>query len=194
MNRTVMIRLATPEDAAEMLKIYAHYVVNTAISFEYEVPSEEEFRERIESTLKRYPYIVAEQEGHIIGYAYVSIFHERKAYDWAVETSIYVDERKIHKGVGGKLHDALEQVMKIQGILNMNACIAWPDGEEDETLTKNSGEFHAHLGYRMVGEFQKCGYKFHRWYNMVWMEKIIGEHADEQPSPIPFSQLEDIHF
>ena len=194
MNTTVMIRLATPKDAAEMLKIYAHYVVNTAISFEYEVPSEEEFRERIESTLKRYPYIVAEQEGHIIGYAYVSIFHERKAYDWAVETSIYVDERNIHKGVGGKLHDALEQVLKIQGILNMNACIAWPDGEEDETLTKNSGEFHAHLGYRMVGEFQKCGYKFHRWYNMVWMEKIIGEHTDEQPSPIPFSQLEDIHF
>ena len=194
MNRTVMIRLATPEDAAEMLKIYAHYVANTAISFEYEVPSEEEFRERIESTLKRYPYIVAEQEGRIIGYAYVSIFHERKAYDWAVETSIYVDERKIHKGVGGKLHDALEQALKTQGILNMNACIAWPDGEEDETLTKNSGEFHAHLGYRMVGEFQKCGYKFHRWYNMIWMEKIIGEHADEQPSPIPFSQLEDIHF
>ena len=75
MNRTVMIRLATPEDAAEMLKIYAYYVVNTAISFEYEVPSEEEFRERIESTLKRYTYIVAEQEGNIIGYAYVSIFH-----------------------------------------------------------------------------------------------------------------------
>lgn len=120
-----------------------------------------------------------------MGYAYVGPFHDRPAYDWAVETSIYVDERKIHKGVGGKLHDALEQVLKTQGILNMNACIAWPDGEEDETLTKNSGEFHAHLGYRMVGEFQKCGYKFHRWYNMIWMEKIIGEHADEQPSPIP---------
>ena len=78
MNRTVMIRLATPEDAVEILKIYAPYVENTAISFEYEVPSEEEFRERIESTLKRYPYIVAEQEGRIIGYAYVSIFHERR--------------------------------------------------------------------------------------------------------------------
>ena len=129
-----------------------------------------------------------------MGYAYVGPFHDRPAYDWAVETSIYVDERKIHKGVGGKLHDALEQALKTQGILNMNACIAWPDGEEDETLTKNSGEFHAHLGYRMVGEFQKCGYKFHRWYNMIWMEKIIGEHTDEQPSPIPFSQLEDIHF
>ena len=137
---------------------------------------------------------MAEEDGELLGYAYVGPFHDRPAYDWAVETSIYVDELRKHKGIGGKLHDALEQALKTQGILNMNACIAWPDGEEDETLTKNSGEFHAHLGYRMVGEFQKCGYKFHRWYNMIWMEKIIGEHADEQPSPIPFSQLEDIHF
>ena len=182
MNSTVTIRLATPEDAAEILKIYAPYVVNTAISFEYEVPSEEEFRGRVESTLKRYPYIVAEQEGHIIGYAYVSIFHERKAYDWAVETSIYVDERKIHKGVGGKLHDALEQALKIQGILNMNACIAYPP-KEDEHLDKNSVEFHTHMGYRLVGEFHKCGYKFNHWYNMVWMEKLIGEHLTVQEPP-----------
>ena len=188
------IRRATENDAEALLKIYAPYVEHTAITFEYEVPSVEEFRSRIRHTLEKYPYLVAEEDGELLGYAYVGPFHDRPAYDWAVETSIYVDERKIHKGVGGKLHDALEQVLKTQGILNMNACIAWPDGEEDETLTKNSGEFHVHLGYRMVGEFQKCGYKFHRWYNMIWMEKIIGEHADEQPSPIPFSQLEDIHF
>lgn len=112
MNRTVMIRLATPEDAAEILKIYAPYVENTAISFEYEVPSEEEFRGRVESTLKRYPYIVAEQEGHIIGYAYVSIFHERKAYDWAVETSIYVDKDYKRSGCGKLLYQALEKILK----------------------------------------------------------------------------------
>lgn len=190
----MQIRRATENDAEALLKIYAPYVEHTAITFEYEVPSVEEFRSRIRHTLEKYPYLVAEEDGELLGYAYVGPFHDRPAYDWAVETSIYVDERKIHKGVGGKLHDALEQALKIQGILNMNACIAWPDGEEDETLTKNSGEFHVHLGYRMVGEFQKCGYKFHRWYNMIWMEKIIGEHTDEQPSPIPFSQLEDIHF
>lgn len=190
----MQIRRATENDVEALLKIYAPYVEHTAITFEYEVPSVEEFRSRIRHTLEKYPYLVAEEDGELLGYAYVGPFHDRPAYDWAVETSIYVDERKIHKGIGGKLHDALEQALKTQGILNMNACIAWPDGEEDETLTKNSGEFHAHLGYRMVGEFQKCGYKFHRWYNMVWMEKIIGEHADEQPSPIPFSQLEDIHF
>ena len=190
----MQIRKATEEDAEALLAIYAPYVEHTAITFEYGVPTVEEFRSRIHHTLEKYPYLVAEEDGELLGYAYVGPFHDRPAYNWAVETSIYVDESKKHKGVGGKLHEALEQVLKIQGILNMNACIAYPNGEEDETLTKNSAEFHAHLGYRMVGEFQKCGYKFHRWYNMVWMEKIIGEHADEQPSPIPFSQLEDIHF
>ena len=188
------IEIASLEDAQELVEIYRYYVEKTAITFEYEVPSVEEFKQRMVHVMEKYPYLIAKENDQIVGYAYAGAFHARPAYDWAVETSIYVDELRKHKGIGGKLHDALEQVLKTQGILNMNACIAWPDGEEDETLTKNSGEFHAHLGYRMVGEFQKCGYKFHRWYNMVWMEKIIGEHADEQPSPIPFSQLEDIHF
>ena len=120
----MQIRRATENDAEALLKIYAPYVEHTAITFEYEVPSVEEFRSRIRHTLEKYPYLVAEEDGELLGYAYVGPFHDRSAYDWAVETSIYVDERKIHKGVGGKLHDALEQALKIQGILNMNACIA----------------------------------------------------------------------
>ena len=85
-------------------------------------------------------------------------------------------------GIGKKLHNALEKELKERGFLNMNACIAYPE-TEDEHLDKNSAEFHAHLGYRMVGEFHKCGYKFNRWYNMVWMEKLIGEHTTEQKQP-----------
>lgn len=85
-------------------------------------------------------------------------------------------------GIGRKLHDALEQALQEQGILNMNACIAYPS-TEDEYLNKNSVEFHTHMGYRLVGEFYKCGYKFHRWYNMVWMEKLIGEHLTDQNPP-----------
>lgn len=188
MNTTVMIRLATPKDAAEMLKIYAHYVVNTAISFEYEVPSEEEFRERIESTLKRYPYIVAEQEGHIIGYAYVSIFHERKAYDWAVETSIYVDKNCKRSGCGMQLYQALEKILKKQHINNLYACIAYTE-QEDEYLTNDSMHFHEHLGYELVGTFKQCGYKFNKWYDMIWMEKMIGEHPEMPEAFIPFSAL-----
>ena len=188
MNNTVTIRLATPQDAVNILKIYAPYVENTAISFEYEVPSEAEFRGRIESTLKRYPYIVAEQEGRIIGYAYVSIFHERKAYDWAVETSIGVDKDCKSSGCGKLLYQVLEKILKKQHISNLYACIAFPIGE-DPYLTEDSVHFHEHLGYQRTAHFHKCGYKFHRWYDIVWMEKMIGEHLENQPAIRPFPEL-----
>lgn len=164
------IRIAKEDDAPALLALYAPYVEHTAITFEYDVPTEEEFRRRIRETMERYPYLVLEADGIPAGYAYA-----RPAYDRAVETSIYLGES--YRGIGGGriLHDALEKALQIQGILNMNACIASPR-EEDEYLTKNSIEFHAHLCYRLVGEFYQCGYKFGRWYNMVWMEKRIGRH------------------
>lgn len=181
-NTSITIRMANPADAQALLNIYAPYVINTAITFEYDVPSVEEFASRIAHTLEKYPYLIAEEGGNILGYAYASPFHDRPAYDWAVETSIYVDQNIKHRGIGRKLHDALESTLREQGILNMNACIAYPP-EEDEHLDKNSVEFHAHMGYRFVGEFYKCGYKFNRWYNMVWMEKLIGEHLSDQKPP-----------
>ena len=181
-NNSITIRMATPADAEALLDIYAPYVENTAITFEYDVPSVKEFASRIEHTLEKYPYLVAEENRKILGYAYASPFHDRPAYDWAVETSIYVDQNIKHRGIGRKLHDALENALRDQGILNMNACIAYPP-QEDEHLDKNSVEFHSHMGYRLVGEFYKCGYKFNRWYNMVWMEKLIGEHLSDQKPP-----------
>ena len=181
-NTFITIRTATLSDAQALLNIYSPYVEHTAITFEYDVPSVEEFASRIKNTLQKYPYLVAEKNGRLLGYAYASPFHERPAYDWAVETSIYVDQNIKHQGIGRRLHDALEDAIRSQGILNMNACIAYPP-EEDEYLDKNSVEFHTHMGYRLVGEFYKCGYKFHRWYNMVWMEKLIGNHLSDQKPP-----------
>lgn len=189
MENGVRIRTATVEDAEAILAIYAPYVTDTAITFEYEVPGIEEFRERIRHTLKRYPYLVAEKDGVIIGYAYAGPFKERAAYDWAVETTIYVDISRKKMGIGKKLYAALEQSLAQQNILNLNACIGYPE-QEDEYLTKNSVEFHKHLGYRLVGEFYQCGYKFGRWYNMVWMEKQIGKHTDDPRPVIPFEELE----
>lgn len=186
----VRIRIANSEDAEALLRIYAPYVRETAITFEYEVPSVEEFRQRILHTKERYPYLAAEQNGIIVGYAYAGAFHARKAYDWAVETSIYVDRNKKGNGIGRKLYDALETILREQNILNLNACIAYPTAE-DEYLTRDSVRFHEHLGYRMVGEFHQCGYKFHRWYNMVWMEKHIGEHLEKQPEIKPFREIEE---
>ena len=181
-NTFITIRTATLSDAQALLNIYSPYVEHTAITFEYDVPSVEEFASRIKNTLQKYPYLVAEKNGRLLGYAYASPFHERPAYDWAVETSIYVDQNIKHQGIGRRLHDALEDALRSQGILNMNACIAYPP-EEDEYLDKNSVEFHTHMGYRLVGEFYKCGYKFRRWYNMVWMEKLIGNHLSDQKPP-----------
>ena len=174
MNK-INIRMATPEDAEKILDIYAYYIENTAITFEYDIPTIEEFRSRIEKTLKRYPYLVLEDNGTIMGYAYAGPLKERAAYDWSVETSLYTHKDGHGCGYGRKLYEALERALATQGILNLYACIAYPS-VEDEYLTKNSAQFHAHLGYRTVGEFYKCGYKFGRWYNMIWMEKLIGKH------------------
>ena len=185
----VMIRVARQEDAPALLAIYAPYVERTAITFECEVPSEEEFASRMRAVRARHPYLVAERRGELVGYAYAGPFVGRAAYDWAAETSIYVDMGCRRQGVGGALHAALEGALRGQGILNMEACIAVPV-EPDEYLTHNSQEFHAHMGYRLVGEFERCGCKFGRWYDMVWMEKIIGEHVTCPVRPLRFDELD----
>lgn len=172
----IQIREAVPDDAAALLAIYTPYVKETAITFEYEVPSVAEFRARIEKTKKKYPYLVAICDGKVAGYAYAGAFKERAAYDFAVETSIYVKQGLRRSGIGGMLYAALEKELREMGIQNMEACIGVPE-VEDEYLTCDSVHFHEHLGFRMVGEFYKCGFKFGRWYNMAWMEKHIGEHG-----------------
>ncbi len=115
------------------------------------------------------------------GYAYAAAFKERAAYDWSVETTVYVDKSRKKCGIGKALYDELERRLKKINITNMYACIAYPE-KEDEYLTKNSVQFHEHAGFKLVGEYHKCANKFGRWYNMVWMEKIIGEHTD---NPLP---------
>ena len=182
------IEIASLEDAQELVEIYRYYVEKTAITFEYEVPSVEEFKQRMIHVMEKYPYLIAKENDQIVGYAYAGAFHARPAYDWAVETSIYVSELQKGEGIGKALYKALEEQLSRQHILNLNACIAYPE-TEDEHLNKDSVRFHTHLGYRMVGEFYQCGYKFDRWYNMVWMEKHIGAHPSNPAKVIWFSEL-----
>ncbi len=181
---TVTIRDADVKDAERMLEIYAYYVKNTAITFEYEVPTLDEFQKRIENTLTRYPYLVIEKDGVIQGYAYAGPFIGRAAYDWSCEMTIYLDHTSQKCGLGRKIYEALEDKLREMGILNLYACIGYPE-HEDEYLNKNSADFHAHLGFRQVGEFHKCGYKFGRWYHMIWTEKVIGEHCAEPRLVMP---------
>lgn len=178
----ITVRNAVLEDAGRILEIYSYYVQNTAISFEYETPTLDEWRARMARTMSRYPYLVVEEDGVIQGYSYAGSFVGRASYDWSCEMTIYLDHNVQKRGMGRKLYEAMEQALKKMGILNLYACIGYPD-RDDEYLTTNSAGFHAHLGYTKVGTFHKCGYKFGRWYHMIWMEKIIGEHGENQPFP-----------
>lgn len=169
----VTIRSAKGNDVERLLEIYAYYVANTAVSFEYEIPSPEEFRRRIEDALKNYPYLVLEEDGVIQGYSYAGPLKKRAAYGHSCEVSIYLAHDMRGRKYGTKLYEKLEEELKNRGIINLYACIGDPI-EEDEYLKRDSELFHQHLGYNKVGEFHRCGYKFDRWYNIIWMEKIIG--------------------
>lgn len=164
------IRDVKKEDIAGIMEIYRYYVEETDITFEYVMPTEEEFTARVEKILEKYPYLVALEDGKVVGYAYAGTFKGRAAYDWAVETTVYVDRNCHGKGIGKALYEELEILLKEQNIQNLNACITFPN--------KPSEAFHQKMGYRTVAHFEKCGYKLGRWLDMIWMQKFIGEHPD----------------
>ncbi|MCQ2591730.1 MAG: N-acetyltransferase family protein [Treponema sp.] len=189
MKDKIFIRNAETQDAKELLDIYSYYVQNTAVTFEWDVPSLEEFTQRIAEVKEKFPYIVAEIEDEnspnkkkIIGYAYAHTFRTRAAFAWTAETSIYVHKDYRRGGIGKELLFQLEKELTEIGIQNAYACIAYIQ-KEDEYLTHDSVNFHNHMNYIKVGEFTCCGYKFNRWYNLVVMEKMLGSHP-ENPKPL----------
>lgn len=169
------IRQATLADAPRLLEIYAPYVGETAISFEYAAPSLEEFQRRISSIMQRYPYVVAEENGRVWGYAYASAFKEREAFRMTVETSVYVDAACRQQGIGRQLYIALEEQLRTSGFQSMCACIAYTDDANDPYLPDGSIVFHERQGFHKVAHFHRCGWKFSRWYDIVWMEKLLCE-------------------
>ena len=188
MNRDIQIRVARESDAAALRDIYAPYVERTAVSFEYEVPDVATFAGRIRRVQERYPYLVAESDRELLGYAYAGSFHTREAYSWAAEASIYLRMDCRRMGIGSALYRALESALKAMGVRRLYASIAVPD-EPDEHLTLDSVRFHTAMGYHTVGEFHHCGWKFGRWYSTVWMEKVLASD-DSAPSPLkPFREL-----
>jgi len=168
----IIVRVATSADAEAMRDIYAPYVERTAVTFELEVPSVEEFRRRLRKTQEKYPWLVSERNSAVLGYAYLGEFKGRAAYAHSAEVSIYVRIGEHRKGIGHALYDSLEKMAGNLGILNLNACIAYTDAE-DEYLTQDSARFHERLGYVRCAHFHQCARKFGRWYDMIWMEKLF---------------------
>ncbi|HFI0445685.1 TPA: N-acetyltransferase family protein [Streptococcus suis] len=164
----IEIRNAQVEDAANLVAIYAPYVEKTAITFETEVPTVEAFASRIEKTLEKFPYLVAVEEGKIVGYAYASTYYARAAYDWTVELSVYVQKEARGKGIGTLLYTALEEELTARGFKNFLACIALPNPA--------SIALHEKRGYQQVAHFKKVGFKFGTWHDIVWLQKsLVGD-------------------
>ena len=172
MNDTLKIRDAQLEDAERLVEIYSYYVLNTAVSFEYKVPTVEEFKERIRKVKAKFPYLICEKDGFIVGYVYASAYSEREAYSWTVSTSIYVDKDFRRQGIGSFLYENLEERLKQLGIKNILAGAAFTE-TEDEYLTQDSPKFHEKMGYVRVAQFKEIGKKFDRWYDLVWQQKKL---------------------
>jgi len=184
----MMIRISRESDAEEILNIYAPYVKNSAVTFEYSVPDIQEFRSRIKRTLLEYPYLVAVFDERIIGYAYAGSFHSRVAYKHSAEVSIFIDPKFQGRGIGKQLYEMLEKILAAQNVNLLCACITETDRENDEHWTDASIRFHEKMGYKTVGRHYECGYKFDKWYSVIWMEKLIAERK-EKPNPfIPFPE------
>ena len=168
----MVIRVANIGDAEAIRRIYQPYVEETAVSFEYKTPTVEEFKDRIKNTMENYPYLVAEIDDKIVGYVYAGSFHTRAAYKHSAELSIYIDRDYRKQGLGKEMYQRIIGILAMQNVYQVHACIASPD-QYDEHLTRDSELFHEKIGFKVVGRHEKCGYKFGKWYSIIWMDKNL---------------------
>ena len=179
-----MIRLATKADIPAILDIYAPYILNTATSFEYSVPTLEEFTERFQNTTAQFPWLVWEENGKVFGYAYASYPFSRSAYRWVCTSSIYLAPDIHGKGIGRKLYGALEAILTEQGYRKAYAIIT----------SDNPGSlaFHKKLGFHFLAEFSDCGIKFSKLYSVVWMEKELDHGKIPKNFPKSVDQIVNV--
>ncbi len=181
MSGVITYRIATVNDAEEILKIYAPYVESTAVTFEFDVPSLDEFRQRIASVLEHDPYLVAVSDGRILGYAYASAYRSRAGFTWTPELSVYVKQGYQGQGIGTHLYAALLDLLRLQGYQNVCSVLSWPN--------PGSEKLHQHFGFRFAGLQKKCGYKNGAWRDVAIFERRLGDYPVPPVQPLPFSEL-----
>jgi L-amino acid N-acyltransferase YncA len=177
-----VLRLATPADAQGILNIYAPYIEETSFTFETEVPSREEFANRINTYLINWPWLVCEVDGVIAGYAYAGRHRERTAYQWCVESSIYIHDDFQKAGIGKLLYTALFEILKIQGFRTVYAVINLPN--------EKSVTFHERFGFNYFATYENVGYKLGKWKNVGWWKLSLNEYGDEPDAPVKFFELD----
>lgn len=168
------MRMATVADTKEILGIYSEYIRNTTVTFEYVVPSEEDFAERIREILEKYPYLVYEENGEISGYAYAHQFMVRAASQWGAELSVYLAPKAQKRGLGKAFYEALEELLFLQNVEKLYGCI--------EASNEASRRLHEALGYEKTALFPRCAFKKGKWLSLLWLEKTLIER--EEPMPL----------
>lgn len=176
-----IIRLASPADAQAMLDVYAPFVERTAATFEYEVPTVAEFSVRIQTVLQTLPWLVAETAGQLAGYTYATKHRDRTAYQWSVETSVYVHPDFQGKGIAKRLYDRLFELLTQQGYVNTYAGITLPNPPSER--------LHVSLGFEPVGVYKKIGYKLGCWYDVQWLVKTLRTPPDKPSKPVLLTEI-----
>lgn len=175
------IRVATPADLNAILAIYAPYIKETTFTFEYEVPTLQEFAGRMERVQAVYPWLVLEEDGVVKGYAYGSPFNERAAYGWTADLSVYLDMNCRGRGYGRRLYECLMRLMELQGVRNVYGIVTDPNPV--------SYQFHLDMGFEEKGHFEHIGFKMGKWLNVNFMAKDIAPAVGEPAPLVPFGSL-----
>lgn len=191
MESDVVIHPAGAGDIEPMRMIYEYYVLNSAATFNGldEVPTPEAFAAKVARILNRYPWLAAVRDGEVLGFAYAAPYREREAYDWDVETTIYLHPDIRGRGIGRALYTHLEELLRRQHVRTMYACVTHTDRTDDPNLTDASPRFHEAMGYSVCGTMRTCGWKFGRWYDILWFEKKL---TSDESSPEPFVPFPDL--
>jgi L-amino acid N-acyltransferase YncA len=181
MGDTFTIRLISLEDAPAVLEIYKPYVLDTVITFEYEVPTPIDFLNRIRTNTSEYPWLVCLQNHKIVGYAYASKHRDRTAYKWSVDSAVYLSPSVHRKGIARILYESLFSILRLQGYFNVYAGICLPN--------EKSVAFHKALGFKEIALYEKVGFKHHRWHDTAWFELHLSELIDNPPIPKKITEL-----
>ncbi len=172
----MLIRPVQIQDTQAVLHIYTPYILTTAFTFETTIPTIEEFEERIKTYTQKYPWLVAEDDGMIIGYAYAGKHRDREAYQWCVESSVYVQENYHGKNVAYELYTQLFKLLKQAGFINVYAGVTQPNPK--------SISFHTKMGFEHFATYKNIGHKLGKWHDVAWLVKVINEHSDHPATPL----------
>jgi L-amino acid N-acyltransferase YncA len=172
----LILRLATEDDAAQVRAIYAPIVERTATSFEYDLPTIDEMRQRIAKVLPLFPWLVCERDGEVLGYAYAGRHKERAAYQWSADVSVYIHPSVHRKGVGRALYTSLFHLLDLQGLVNLYGGVTLPN--------PGSVGLHEAMGMRPFCVYKAIGYKFGAWHDVGWWHLALRERAPDPQPPL----------